>query len=187
MRTATCHLFSAQPYSQSRSYQHEVEKPAKGKHDEHDKLHWRKHCHVNAQGNIIIPQMAFKMALDEAARMMGDRIPGKGQSTYTKYFKAGILVLEPIVLPIKAEDVDHDMIYCNANGVRGSGTRVWRTFPRIDQWAGALTVHVLAPEIPNELFESYLKQAGSFVGIGRFRPQNGGFYGRFGVERTDWS
>jgi hypothetical protein len=32
-----------------------------------------------------------------------------------------------------------------------------------------------------------LEEAGKFIGLGRFRPQNGGFYGRFAVAKVVWS
>jgi hypothetical protein len=131
--------------------------------------------------------MAFKMAIDRAAAMMGMRIPGKATSTYTKHFLSGVLVMDPVVLPITTAEVACDRIYVNANGVRGSGRRVWRMFPRIDEWKADVVFHVIADEIPQDVFEEHLRQAGAFVGIGRFRPQSGGYYGRFTVDRVKWS
>jgi hypothetical protein len=32
------------------------------------------------------------------------------------------------------------------------------------------------------VLEHFLRVAGALIGIGRFRPENGGFYGRFTVE-----
>jgi hypothetical protein len=37
------------------------------------------------------------------------------------------------------------------------------------------------------VFEEHLREAGSFVGVGRFRPRQGGYYGRFVVERVTWA
>ena len=47
--------------------------------------------------------------------------------------------------------------------------------------------HVLADEITPDVFEEHLKQAGAFVGIGRFRPERGGFYGRFAIKNIKWN
>lgn len=185
-RLATCHLRSVSAYSQSRSYAHEVERLPKETADAYEARTWRHKLHT-ADGRVFIPPMSIKMALDTAAKMLGRQIPGKGKSTYTKFFKSGVLVMEPLVLPITAADVECDRIFANADGVRGSGKRVWRLFPRIDEWAGAVECHVLADEITEDVFAEHLRQAGAFVGIGRFRPENGGFYGRFSVDRIDWS
>jgi hypothetical protein len=41
--------------------------------------------------------------------------------------------------------------------------------------------------ITKEVFERHLTEAGRFVGIGRFRPENGGIYGRFTAGPFSWS
>lgn len=45
---------------------------------------------------------------------------------------------------------------------------------------------ILDEIITEEVFREHLADAGSFIGIGRFRPRNNGFYGRFLVESVDW-
>src|SRR3990167_9801256 len=118
--------------------------------------------------------------------MIGRQIPGKGKSPYTNFFLSGCLVMDPLILPLGKEDAACDRIYANADGVRGSGKRVWRYFPRIDAWDGDVIFHILADEITEDVFEEHLRQAGAFVGIGRFRPQSGGYYGRFDVKSIAW-
>lgn len=187
MKIATVTLASTAPYSQSRSYEHEIDElPREGK-DAYQQRTWRNKCHTMPDGKVFIPPMAFKMALDTAAKMLGRQIPGKGKSTYTKFFLSGVLVMEPAVLPITKDEVACDRIFANADGVRGSGKRVWRLFPRIDSWTAAVPFHVIADEITEDVFEEHLRQAGAFVGIGRFRPQSGGYYGRFEVKKVKWN
>ncbi|MEC9268526.1 MAG: hypothetical protein VX464_20875 [Pseudomonadota bacterium] len=186
MKQALCHLRSISPYSQSKGFTPDMPKPERGKADEYDKTHWRKKCHATKDGKIFIPPMAFKMGLDAAAKLKGQRVPGKGQATYTKRFLSGVLVLDGLTLPIHVDDVEHDDLFVNADGVRGSGKRVWKRFPRIDEWEGEVCFHIMSDEIPEEVFESTLDAAGKFVGIGRFRPESGGFYGRYEVVSVDW-
>jgi hypothetical protein len=187
MKLAHCTLKSVSPYSQSRSYAHEFPKPKRGEHEKFEEDTWRNKLHTGPDGRVFIPPMSFKMALDTAAKMLGIRIPGKGQSTYSKFFLSGVLCMEPVVLPVTKDKIPGDRIYANADGVRGSGKRVWRIFPRIDEWEATVDFHVLANEISEEVFEEHLVQAGAFVGIGRFRPQNGGYYGRFEVKKVVWN
>lgn len=187
MKIATATLESASPYSQSRSYSHEIEWLPRETHDAYEERTWRNKCHVTSAGQIFVPPMAFKMALDTAAKMLGRQIPGKGKSTYTKFFLSGCLVMEPLVLKERADTIPGDRIYANSDGQRGSGKRVWKTFPRIDKWSGEVQFHVIADEITEGVFTDHLKQAGAFVGIGRFRPQSGGYYGRFSVKDIQWS
>lgn len=187
MKIATCTLESTAPYSPSRNYAHEVERLPKETPDAYEQRTWREKCHTMADGKVYIPPMAFKMGMDKAIKDLGRQIPGKGKTTYTKFFVSGVLVMEPLILPYSKDDAKLDRIYANADGIRGSGKRVWRNFPRFDQWSGDLQVHVLADEITEDVFEEAIKQAGAFVGVGRFRPANGGYYGRYKVNKIKWN
>jgi hypothetical protein len=184
MKIAHATLKSVAPYSQSRA--HETPKLDRETSDAHEVRTWREKTHTNPNGHIFIPPMSFKQSLDKAAQQLGLQIPGKGKSTYTKFFRAGVLCVEGPELPITKDQVQGERIHANSDGVRGSGKRVWRWFPTIPDWTAEVSFHVLANEITKDVFEQHLSQAGSFVGIGRFRPENGGYYGRFKVERIRW-
>jgi hypothetical protein len=185
MKIATATLSSVSPYSQSRA--HETPKLPRETADAYEDRTWREKSHFNEKGQIFIPPMSFKMALDTAAKMLGMQIPGKGKSTYTKFFTSGVLCMTPAMIDAHKDTVAMDKIHANSDGVRGSGKRVWRYFPKVEHWETDVEFHVLADEITKEVFEKTLAQAGAFVGIGRFRPANGGFYGRFAVKKIRWS
>lgn len=187
MKTALVTLHSASAYSQSRVI---AEKKKTGEsHDDHEERTWRQRMHVTPEGNVFIPPMSLKAAISEAAKYLSLQIPGKGKATYTKHFEAGILCTDPIVLPIKAKDVEGERLFVPASGKRGDGCRVWKTFPKIDMWEGEAKFYILDDVVLQTrddddmtVFEHVLRQAGLFVGIGRFRPRNNGFYGRFNVQ-----
>ena len=180
MKTVIAHLKSISPYSQSKHYDTEpLEKESKV---DYEARTWRDRLHVTEDGHVFIPQMSFKNCLSEAAKYLGIQIPGKGKSTYTKHFEAGVLVLDPLVLPIKKEDVAGEWFFVPSDGVRGSGKRVNKCFPVIHQWEGDVTFHILDETITIPVFRKHLEEAGKFIGIGRFRPRNNGFYGRFEVK-----
>ncbi len=65
-------------------------------------------AHVNDDGYMFIPPMAFKNCLSEAAKYISQQIPGQGKATYTKHFEAGVMVLDPLVLPIKKEEIPNN-------------------------------------------------------------------------------
>ena len=58
--------------------------------------------------------------------------------------------------------------------------------PVVRKWSGDLMVYILDDNITEEVFAYHLKQAGAFIGIGRFRPRNRGFYGRYSVKDIIW-
>jgi len=193
MHIATATLQSTTPYSQSRPY--EVPKKNKELAGDYERRTWQHRLHIKGgilgdtvpeDGEVIIPAMAFKNALSEAAKFLSMQIPGKGKSTYTKHFEAGVQCLSHGDLGIKVKDVRPDNVFVPSDGVRGSGKRVWKTFPVIDQWAADVKFIILDDTITEEVFKSHLQQAGQLIGIGRWRPRNNGMYGRFVVNSMTW-
>ena len=184
MKTAIATLRSTSPYSQSKHYQ--TEKLAKELHNDYEARTWRDRLHSDESGNVFIPPMSFKNCLSDAAKFLSIQIPGKGKATYTKHFEAGVLVVDALILPIKKEDVPGEWLFVPSDGVRGSGKRVEKCFPVIHQWGGKVEFLIFDETITEDVFTSVLNQAGAFIGIGRFRPRNNGFYGRFKVENVDW-
>jgi hypothetical protein len=184
MRIAVCHLRSISPYSQSRA--HQTEPLNRETPDEFEKRTWREKCHYDGDGSVLIPPMAFKQALDRAASMLGRKVPGRGKATYTKFFLSGVMCIDEIKLPNKKGEVRGEPVHCHSDGKRGSGRRVWRWFPMIDEWKATVSFHVIADEITSDVFEETVQQAGAFVGIGRFRAENGGVNGRWAVEKVEW-
>jgi hypothetical protein len=184
MFKATAHLESVAPYSPSRM--HATLKLEKERPDDYEKRTWREKAHADENGNIFMPPMGFKLCLAECAKFISEQIPGKGKSTYTKHFEAGVLCMEPLVLPVKKDAVQGEWFNMNADGKRGSGTRVRRCFPVIPEWKGSVNFFVIDNTLTEKVFKHHLEEAGKFIGIGRFRPRNGGFYGRFRLTGMDW-
>jgi len=180
MKTITARLTSISPYSQSRHY--DTPKLERELAKDYESRTWRDRLHADKDGMVFIPPMAFKNALAEAAKFMSVQIPGKGKSTYTKHFEAGVLVMDPLPLGIHKNDVTGEWLFVPSDGRRGSGSRVDKCFPIIPEWTGDVTFHVLDDIIREDVFRQHLEAAGKFIGIGRFRPRNNGFYGRFSVD-----
>lgn len=150
-------------------------------HEAFDERNWKERCHFDDKGEVFVPPMMMKRCLEKAASMLSESVPGKGKATFTKHFLSGILIADPIFVGVNIANVPGERLYMNADGKRGSGTRVWRRFPQIVKWNGHVIVHVLDPLLqdrPEKIFE-YAGHAGQFVGLGRFAPRVGGYYGRF--------
>lgn len=185
MKTAVATLRSVSPYSQSRHYT--TEKLPKELPKDYEARTWRDRLHSLDSGEVFIPPMSFKNCLSESAKFLSLQIPGKGKSTYTKHFEAGVLVTEALNLGVNRDQVKGEWLFVPADGVRGSGKRVEKCFPVIHEWGGDVVFHVLDETVTEDVFKHVLEQAGAFIGIGRFRPRNNGFYGRFKVEQIQWS
>ena len=186
MITAVANLKSVSPYGQSRNYEMDVPKKEKESAKDREERTWMHRLHVTPDGNVFIPPMAFKNCISEAAKFLGQQIPGKGKSTYTKHIEAGILVPDPIVLGVKAAEVEGIWLFVPASGRRGDGKRVWKKFPVLQNWDGDVTFLIFDETVTEEVLRYHLEQAGKFIGIGFFRPRNNGYYGRFSLESLKW-
>lgn len=182
MKTVIATLQSVSPYSQSRF--HNTDKLEKESADDYEKRTWMERCHYNKDGHVFIPPMAFKNCLSEIAKYLSMQIPGKGKATYTKHFESGVLVMDPVVLPYKRGNIDGEWLHVPSDGKRGGSKRVPKCFPFFPEWRGDVSFHLLDDTITEEVFKYHLEQAGKFIGIGRFRPRNNGYYGRFKVNEV---
>lgn len=184
MRQVSVKIEGLSPYSQSRM--HLVPKRDKETADAYEMRTWREKCTTDNDGLIVIPAMALKMALPVAARKMGLQIPGRGKSTYTKFFEADVICIGDCPLDVLKDAVAPITINCNSDGVRGSGKRVSRTFPIIPDWGTTAEFIITDDTITPDVFEKVFQAAGAGVGIGRFRPENGGINGRFRATEFLW-
>jgi hypothetical protein len=160
--------------------------------DDYDLRTVKEHLHTDDDGNVLITPSTIKNCIDEAAKFLSIKMPGGGgKATFTKHFEAGVAIFEPMSLGIHKDDVPYEVLFLNPQGRRGGGTRVPRRYPYIAAgWKIDATIVVLDetvlhsyPDNPNEtVFEHVLKAAGTYIGIGRWRPRNRGYYGRFKVE-----
>jgi len=190
MKTATFAIKGISPYSQSRF--HDTPKEGKETNDDHERRTWKNRIHVGSDGDTFMPQMAIKKSLEGAAPYLG-KIPGQRNATYTKRFKSGILITEELPLfngkSGKRAGLDSwkgQWLFLDANGKPG-GTRVKRCMPELFPWSATGVIHVLDEVITDGVLRRCFQEAGSLVGVGRFRPANGGFYGRFALESLEWS
>lgn len=192
MKTYKVVLKGISPYSQSRHVDKD-EHPKIGKEtaDDYEKRTWQARVHLDDRGVPYMPPMALKKSLDAASAYLG-KIPGERNATYTKRFKSGLLVMENIKLlsskkPLKSiDDFEGEWLFLDAGGKAGQGsTRVKRRMPRLRDWSAEAIVHVVDEVITDDVLRRALGDAGKFVGVGRFRPQMGGFYGRFLVESVE--
>ena len=187
MHIAKVELKSATPYSQSKNIDPlDYPKKPKETHDAYEERVWSKRLHTDDKGNVVIPPTAFENAIREAAKRLAISVPGKGKTLYSKYFEAGIQVPEGITLSLKATDVRGERLFVPSDGRPGGGKRVYKRFPRIDSWSGEIMIYVFDDLIPESVFRKVIESSGFLVGIGRFRPQSRGFYGRYTVESFSW-
>ncbi|CCJ07097.1 hypothetical protein [Methylocystis sp. SC2] len=187
MKTIIATLRGVSPYSQSRHYVRELEQGESA--DDNYRRTWRNHLHTDNSGNVIIPANSLKNCLSEAAKFMSISVPGKGKATYTKNFEAGVMVAKSPTIGLSKDEVQMEALFLPSDGRRGGPKRVMKYYPIIPEWeADAEFIIVDETVLQSSLkdksrtvFQDVLEGAGQFIGIGRFRPRNNGYYGRFEV------
>lgn len=185
MKKAIVHLKSVSPYSPSRY--HNEPKLEKESHDDYEKRTWMHKAHYDIKSKqVFIPNMSFANSIKDAAQYSSIKVKGKGNSTWTKHFDAGVMVVEKLHLPVKVDALEPEWLYLNADGKRNSGTRVMRCFPVIREWEGEIEYIIMDDAIDEDIFTEVLATAGQLIGIGRFRPRNRGYYGRYEIVNLDW-
>jgi hypothetical protein len=179
------HLKSVTPYSQGKAYLVDRLDDGKESHEAYENRTWRERCHTTADGHIFIPPMAFQKSVASAAAYRSDK--KEGSARWTKHFLSGVQALDPFVLPVLKDEVQMERLFVPSDGKKGGGKRVWKNFPVIPEWEGEFKFLILDQAIPEKLFRLTLEDAGAYIGVGRFRPERGGFYGRYEVLRLDWN
>ncbi|MEK6799857.1 MAG: hypothetical protein AABZ12_12900 [Planctomycetota bacterium] len=161
-------------------------------HDALEQRAWRERMHVDDKGRVFIPPAAVKNGMRDVSQYLGESVSGRGKMTYTKFFRAGIMVVDPLPLIVKGKTVTIDdaeplKLFVPADGRTGGGKRVWKTFPIFSEWKTSGTIYLLDPLLieRSAKVQEYLEHMGKFIGLGVFRPQNGGYFGRFNVSKFD--
>jgi hypothetical protein len=125
-------------------------------------------------GNLGFPADNIKAAIRRAAGFR--RI---GRRSAVPAFAGGVFVLPEMVdLGTTAYVIDERSVV-----IRATKGRVMRYRPRIDAWGLQFTIQYDESLIPTEqLVRDVLSDAGTKVGIGDFRPERGGAFGRFTIS-----
>jgi hypothetical protein len=184
----TIQNFPGSPYSQSA--QHHTPMLDRESHDDYDTRTWREKCTTNAKGQVCIPAMAIKQTIDTAAWKLGMKVPNRKGATYKSFFESGFFINADAPIangkPLTKDDAKMKIISANSDGVRGSGKRVPRRFPEFPEFSATFEGTIIDDIITEDVFETTVKASGMIVGIGRFRPENGGTNGRFRVVKIEW-
>lgn len=133
-----------------------------------------KKLYVDAEGVIYQPATHLERALMEAGKKV--KVKGQGKATYSKLFGSMIEVVEfEIPHLITAYDIHKSLVV-----VPATKGRIMRYRPRFPEWE--LKFHIsYEEEIPAEAIKESLELAGKYVGIGDWRPEKKGKFGKFQV------
>lgn len=177
MQRYTAHLVSSSAYAQG--HYHNAPKLERELHDAYEERTVYSKMHTTPDGDIFIPPMAFKKCLEDTARYLKMQIPGRGKETYTKNFVQGVICSEPVFLRQTKDDAYIEKVFTLSQPGKANGGRVWKYFPVLKQWEGDLDIFVVDEMITKDILQKHLNLGGQITGVGVWRPQRGGMWGKF--------
>lgn len=127
-------------------------------------------------GTIYQPAIHLIGALKKAGAKF--QIPGQGKLTYKNLVGSGAVTVSPDAIPHIDQAFEVDARAVVVPATRG---RVVRRRPCFNAWSLQFEIEYDDDEISAETLKDLLEYAGKRVGIGDFRPEKGGPFGRFMV------
>jgi len=129
----------------------------------------------NLDGIIYQPSEHIRMSLVDAAKQLKRK-----RGTFSKVFGAGAIIVEPFEIEHETQHWELDQ-----RPVVIQKSRIVRTRPRFDKWSLSFEVEYDDTIIDREVLYEAFQIAGKFSGIGDYRPQKGGPFGRFIVTKFE--
>lgn len=138
-------------------------------------------------GNPCLPPRNFYAALVAAGQFV--RLDGKRQiSTADKTILPGMLTLAsaelPLTLPGKSDPAPWEVDIQQGRNPNG-GEAVCIIRPRFDEWEFAAELDIDQSVMPLAMARELVELAGRRMGLGDFRPQKRGTFGRFVIRHWE--
>lgn len=135
-------------------------------------LEFESGLYLDAKGRVVWPSRVL-----EASIAMGARKTKEGKTALAAVFVDTDGVLDYEGGPLSVKDLINSPDHRLTVGVRVQQSRVMRTRPMFRNWKTTFQVSALAEQVSESTLNTWLENAGNFVGLGDFRPR----YGRFEV------
>lgn len=135
------------------------------------------HCYRNDEGQCFIPSEQLRGALIGAGTFIKSKVGTRSKSM--KSIVAAFVLPEPdeIIIP------NYDTIDRRSAVNKNVKARIMVIRPKWSQWQAEFTLKVMEDSITTETITQLINYAGSYVGIGSYRPTSNGQFGRFAVEQ----
>ena len=137
-----------------------------GKSKTEDKLY------KNPEGKIYTPSTHISGMLVNSAKNF--KIRNKGKSTYSK-LAGSCIEIEPDILIHKNQKWEEFTISAVIPSTKG---RIMISRPLIRKWEIDFNIKI-TDDIPEDVLKSILDYGGQYIGIGDWRPDKKGKYGKF--------
>jgi hypothetical protein len=135
------------------------------------------HCYRNSDGRCFIPSEQIRGSLIGAGTYMKAKVGGRSKSMKVIVAATFQPTPEEILLP------DFDTIDKRSAVNKNIKARIMVIRPKWSEWSASFALNVYEDTITKETVSQLINYAGSYVGIGSYRPTANGLFGRFELEK----
>ena len=129
------------------------------------------------EGKLYQPAEHIERSMAEAGKSF--KVAGKRGASYARLVGSTVDVF-PDTIPHKVQNWETD-----ARPVVVQRARVIRYRPRLDEWELDFSLRLNDEQLPVGIIKEILDHAGKYTGIGDYRPQMKGKYGKFMVTKFE--
>lgn len=131
------------------------------------------HIYFNGSPEYFIPADHFRMSMIEAGKLVKGKVGGATKNMSNVV--AGLFIVTPERIKLPKWDIIDKRSAVNRN-IKG---RVIVIRPRWNTWGAEFTLSVDEDTITNEMIGKIITNSGKYIGVGSYRPQNKGQFGRY--------
>lgn len=124
-------------------------------------------------GKTQLPAVYLKNCFTEAAKKF--KIPGQRTANYSKLVGSTVDV-EPFYIEL---DAKHYNVFRISAVIPATKGRVMVERPKYDEWKATFNVLLNDEGLPLDVMNEVITEAGKTVGVGDWRPQKKGMFGKF--------
>lgn len=131
------------------------------------------HSYIDPEGNYYIPSAHFKQAFVKGGGFVKAKVGNATRSM--KNIVAGMWFVSPEQIPFRKFDVVDERSAVNRN----VKARVMVYRPKWNTWECEFTLMVDNDTLTLQTIKDIIEAAGKYLGVGSYRPEHTGEYGRF--------
>jgi hypothetical protein len=130
-------------------------------------------------GKTHLPSVYIKNSVVEAGKQF--KIIGKGKSTYSKIV-ASTVDINPFMIEMDVKN--YEVFRISAVNPMTKG-RMMTERPKYDKWKASFQIILNDPAVPTGVINEILEHAGKYVGLGDWRPEKKGMFGKFMIVKFE--
>lgn len=140
------------------------------------RLEWKAGLYLDEEGRPAVPVENMRASIRDGAKLSK-----MGKEISRKVFLNGEFIPIGYDGPKDLVKLFEDERFRDTRSVRVGQQRVMRTRPRFNKWSLTFVAYWDVDAFDVDLFRQCLESAGRFIGLGDFRPDKGGTFGRYEV------